>query len=1239
MSQPDPVADAFERWRLARSNFGPGDEARFFEALDPDLAEALEARISAFERTYRAIAGAGVEGQQIGRYKLISVVGRGASGVVWRAQMDDGSLVALKLLYFSHTSNPTIQTRLSREAAILAQLRHPGIVEFRDTDTHLGMPYLVTELIDPPKTLDDQFREWRETSRRDAAFFDGIASTLAAVCRAVAYAHANGVLHRDLSPRNVLIAEGSTPKVTDFGLAIREIDGSLTGSGQVLGTIRYMSPEHADPSLGSLSEKSDTFSLGTMLFEALTGEPAFRGESLAAVRRELLIGDPPTARDIDPRVPKQLAAIATRAIAHGTSQRYSSADQMACDLESHLTGNGSTHRRGRLRSLFARKYRRYPRATTACLAAIAILIATSVALREMAAARDAVTQVSGEFKRTRYRSQLFRAQVQLSNGAPRVARRLLLETPETLRGWEWNHFYARTDTTLGRHAVHSGSILAIASIGSRDVLTVGSDGRIVVNDIEGTLGARILGGDGGARSAQLSPDSSSVLVATPDHRLQAWSLSGGRWLDVQKPNVEWCGWIDSETLFSCSLGGDLEILDIRSPEDPKTVASWEVIGPVIAAGSLGQLVSTARDRSLVLWESDGTELLRFDPAAALVVQLLWVPQRNEALAVDSRGAVYRWNPTTSTAVQLELQHTASHVAVSADGAQIAYVTPSSDVHVHQALSEHSTQLHGATSGITALCFSPDGERVLAADAAGRVTQWLTVDAGPVMPLFSSRFPVTSLEVDDHGSCVALSTRIGATYLFDTEAGELRRRFVTHSGAATGTAFARNAASLTTCGPDGEIHLLDTYLKSPMGAMELGRPIRSISLSPDGTQIAATLRSGDLLVGNATGSTLAAVDADSDWKTSDCRFADADGLLVVRLRQQNDVLRWRIEQIPITPGRPPRAESSVVLTEGTGRPTAFDSDSTGLVALVLDGHRVLVFDRVTNSIRSEFHTESKVAAIAIRGAAQRVFVANGRNLSVYDLDSADPLIRMHADGTITHMSASRSGSPQIQLVIQGRDLVAWTSGMPTQARLATTVDRMRRLAMAVVAARDGAIGDSTRCATALRSISSSPDDATFMLELADALGPMDAREINEIAWKIVHTENASADERSWAFQALVRAAELEPGDAFIQHSLGVAAISVDEWEHARIALTTADALDRQLFGSSRAETLAYLSVAHLALGDPTASSMLIEGAEKLAIDKGEPSTKLSLLKARRLLKAIELEAGDPSGTPGVESSSR
>ena len=250
-----------------------------------------------------------------GRYLLEERIASGGMATVWRAHDETlARTVAVKSLHEHLTADEALRERFRREAVAAAKLGHPGIVGIYDTGARADHTYLVMEYVDG-ETLRDLLAE------RGRLDIEAAAAIGVQVADALGYAHARGLVHRDVKPANILVARDGTVKIADFGIAkVAESARDLTQTGTVLGTAAYVAPEQVrgDPVDG----RADQYGLACVLYEALTGRRPFEAESPMAMAAQRLTEDPLPMRALRPDTPRGLDDVVMRALAREPEGRY-----------------------------------------------------------------------------------------------------------------------------------------------------------------------------------------------------------------------------------------------------------------------------------------------------------------------------------------------------------------------------------------------------------------------------------------------------------------------------------------------------------------------------------------------------------------------------------------------------------------------------------------------------------------------------------------------------------------------------------------------------------------------------------------------------------------------------------------------------------------------------------------------------------------------------------------------------
>jgi serine/threonine protein kinase len=402
--EDDPRVSAALEVYLARLRRGERPDRAAFLDEYADLAEVLAPCLDGLELVHTAARDLPLEeavaelpdvglppASRLGDYRILREVGRGGMGIVYEAeQVSLGRRVALKVLPLASALDPRQLQRFRIEAQAAALLHHPHIVPVYAVGSDRGLHYYAMQFIHGP-TLADIIRDLASSKRAEAAIGTSSIPTAAGLssqgrdfaraaarlgqqaAEALDHAHSLGVLHRDVKPSNLMVDPQGDLWITDFGLARVASESDLTRTGDLLGTLRYISPEQAG-GRSPVDHRADIYSLGVTLYELLTLRPAFHAADRHALLRSITQDEPPGPRRVDPSIPRDLETIVLKAMAKEPASRYRSARELAEDLARFRSDRSIQARRPGPLELVARWSRRHrPAVVTSTIVALLTL--------------------------------------------------------------------------------------------------------------------------------------------------------------------------------------------------------------------------------------------------------------------------------------------------------------------------------------------------------------------------------------------------------------------------------------------------------------------------------------------------------------------------------------------------------------------------------------------------------------------------------------------------------------------------------------------------------------------------------------------------------------------------------------------------------------------------------------------------------------------------------------------------
>ncbi len=454
LAEDDPRILEVSREYLAELEAGRSPNRQAYLDRYPHLAEILSEYLDGIQlaQSLRPAAAPSPEhpASPLGDFQIVREVGRGGMGIVYEAiQLSLGRRVALKVLPFAAALDSKHLQRFKTEAYAAAQLHHTNIVPVYAVGCERGMHFyamqliegrsiaevidelrleangagpappemntLITNTVTPHQEITVQHGPGGRSSPRSGRTRDSFrtaARIAAEIADALEYAHDSGVIHRDIKPANLLLDSKGAVWITDFGLALVVTDAGLTQTGDVLGTLRYMSPEQAAGRREPVDHRTDVYSLGATLYELLTLQPLFPGQDRPALLHQILNEDPRPLRKLDLAIPVELETIVLKSLAKAPSERYATAGEMAADLRRFLDEIPIRARRPQLVDRLRKWMRRHPSVIAAALillicGLIGLGVTTAIVAREHAKTEEA-------YQRERLRAREAEAQFKLA---------------------------------------------------------------------------------------------------------------------------------------------------------------------------------------------------------------------------------------------------------------------------------------------------------------------------------------------------------------------------------------------------------------------------------------------------------------------------------------------------------------------------------------------------------------------------------------------------------------------------------------------------------------------------------------------------------------------------------------------------------------------------------------------------------------------------------------------------------
>jgi WD40 repeat protein len=840
----------------------------------------------------------------LGRYRLLERLGAGGFGIVYRAH--DTQLnrsVALKLPRSNALLEPQGRIRFLREAKAAAALHHPHIVAVYDVGECDGICYLASAYC-PGNTL----AQWL-ASRDRPAEPDEAAEIVLALADAVQHAHESGVLHRDLKPQNVLLDPTAkfrslpfAPKLTDFGVAkIVDDEGNETVTDLVLGTSRYIAPELAAGRREQLGPACDIYALGVVLYELLTRRAPIDGSSHADTLRRVLTDEPIPLRKLAPAVPRDLEAICLNCLEKSPGHRYSTASNLAQDLDRYLHRQPTVVRPIAAYERVYRWIRRRPAA--AALLAVSItaslfalvgltlyntrlgalnldLHRTNVKL-ESALVESERAQARAKSSETRAQQLLYVSDMRLAGRAWKegdmraltnlLSRHIPTDDSPDRRGLEWHFLWSQC--AAPSRVIDQGNEAIYCLLASHDgkwFATAGKDAIVRIYDMTtGDLETSIATGQGEVNGVDFSPDGQALVSAGDDGTVRVWSLPDGQQtMSVAAHTKLAFGAIfirGGDSIVTCGNEATMNVWDRKTANLLRTLPGHTQdqaefyasrVDAVVLSPDGHLLASVGGDGTARIWELDTfEEIHKLHGGDDLMAASAFSNDGTRLVTAGFDHTIRLWDVASGRqlAIGKHLDKCRS-VHLTADGQFIVsgdnagviqfWRVPAAASGANDSPSDPIAELTllrrwPAHDGrVFSVRFSPDGKRLLTAGADGFLKSWSVPSvAGPRVVRLGSE-PLVDLIFVSNSKNIALAFE-DRIRLWDPESGDMVKELAGahETWRYLGTDWREEL--LCACQFDGEFGVWDLARGTKRQSWNLGGDTgnRAICLSPDGSMSA------------------------------------------------------------------------------------------------------------------------------------------------------------------------------------------------------------------------------------------------------------------------------------------------------------------------------------------------------------------------------------------------------------------
>jgi WD40 repeat protein/serine/threonine protein kinase len=678
---------------------------------------------------------------------------------------------------------------------------------------------------------------------KSPAFFRTVAHLGVQAAEALEHAHQMGVIHRDIKPANLLVDMRGNLWITDFGLAHCQNQVGLTMSGDLVGTLRYMSPEQALAKRVLVDQRTDVYSLGTTLYELLTLEHAFDGRDRQELLRQIAFEEPRPPRRRNKSIPAELETIVLKAMEKDPAQRYASAQELADDLRRFLEDKPIKAKRSTMVQNVTKWARRKPAvAGLVVLGAVAILLLAGLVsgfmlLRETEQAREAETR-QRQIAETASQAEAQQRQIAEDARAAEARQRVKAERFQyfhhiSFAGAYWkDNQMGRLEELLHDCAADYQNTWEWHFLNRQchaDLLTlVGHEGQVGV---------------------AFSPDGTKLATGSFDGTVRTWDAKSGQQEQVFKGHtlaiIHVAFSPDGKRIASAGTDGAIKVWDVQTGQCAQTFTghSGAVFG--VAFRPDGNLLASAGvDKTVRLWDArsgqeHGTPLRGHEGG---VVAVAFSPDGERVASVGQDGSTKLWDLTSRRELltfQSQSGAIRRAVAFSPDGTRLAYTGDKNRVRIWDLKAgRECPHLEGHTSSVVSVAFSPEG-RWIASGSGDRTVQLWNAATGRLERTFTGHANIVfGLAFNPDGTRLASGSQDRTVKVWDVTPGPETLTLAGEGGPVLGVAFSPNGGRIAA-GQRGMLKVWDVTTGLEEHAIPgHAKDVHCVAFSPDGKWLAS-----------------------------------------------------------------------------------------------------------------------------------------------------------------------------------------------------------------------------------------------------------------------------------------------------------------------------------------------------------------------------------------------------------------